>query len=1052
LHKQANCVLKTVHFLKVNNDFAGYRPSPTCYLPVSKVCDGVRDCSDNSDEKNCKCPANTPFQCDCYKTGCSSGRGCFVKAKVCDGLNDCGDWSDEKGCGNCPSHYPFKCACYQTGCPHGLGCIEKHLRCDGNNTCGDWSDEIGCLGTSLFCDGGECIERKKVNDKIADLKTGKDELACSGMRAEESYGPNTFQCVSSGRCIPSSWVGDAVIDCPDKSDEPCNAYRSWCGDCWVIIHNCSSNSDKDRLLHTSLSNITRCHRIIDPSHTNQLNTLSMWSCITSSCGSCLNPFRCKDGYVIDRANYCDAVVHCQDGSDEAVDTFGFRCSGRSRKEVCNLPQSNLFDSTAQCADMSDLCFSNNEFRCFLCLDKRHFISAKQVCDGMLDCSDASDECLCSNSSVCDEVLGGLPTQCPHGQMRCHNGTDCAAVDEILCNSSVACDNNSNQKFCYLAHGTNEAMRCGARGLTGEAILVTATKCDKRPECAAEMEDECATCNPKPSFCNGRCAHVVRSAWYGNRVCDGYVNDLPSIFRVTCSRQVEEDCPMRFPCTSKGMVSIDKRSVCDGIFDCDDHSDETDAACIANRFNCSSGKAFSINRTFVCDGVVDCDNGEDEEFHLCGNRRFYCEKKEPVSIDKAMVGNGFKDCFDGSDECKTLFSNRYEMIASPILRALFWIMGCLAVLGNLAVGISTVRELFNAGSDNIRQTNNVLIVNLSLSDFLMGVYLLGVVSFGRSFSGFYCFADKQWRSGKTCSGFGALAVLSSETSAFIMATMSSFRLFSIHKPAIARFIKVKWIIMLAMVCWILSALLATIPLLPFESGYFISAVWFPNLFFKTDTVSKQNLHVLAKRLLANNSKVNTLLMAEKIVSEKLPYSHIKGEFGYYGHTSVCMPLLFASRNQAAWEYSTFIVTVNFFLFIYMVIGYALVYKKVSSSRRSLSVKKDQNKNMQKRISRLLLTDFICWIPVCTMGYLSLAGVPLPKTVYVVSAGFLLPINSSTNPILYSRHIAEYSSRVISWLWRNTLGKICSIENETGYVSARSESGIHGHESNTVKTSV
>jgi len=33
--------------------------------------------------------------------------------------------------------------------------------------------------------------------------------------------------------------------------------------------------------------------------------------------------------------------------------------------------------------------------------------------------------------------------------------------------------------------------------------------------------------------------------------------------------------------SKDMVSIDIRYYCDGIFDCDDHSDETSADCLNN---------------------------------------------------------------------------------------------------------------------------------------------------------------------------------------------------------------------------------------------------------------------------------------------------------------------------------------------------------------------------------------------------------------------------------------------------------------------------------------
>jgi len=45
----------------------------------------------------------------------------------------------------------------------------------------------------------------------------------------------------------------------------------------------------------------------------------------------------------------------------------------------------------------------------------------------------------------------------------------------------------------------------------------------------------------------------------------------------------------------------------------------------------------------------------------------------------------------------------------------------------------------------------------------------------------------------------------------------------------------------------------------------------------------------------------------------------------------------------------------------------------------------------------------------MAYLNVAGVPLPPDAYIASAGFLLPINSAMNPLIYSKLIAQYMSR-------------------------------------------
>ena len=92
-----------------------------------------------------------------------------------------------------------------------------------------------------------------------------------------------------------------------------------------------------------------------------------------------------------------------------------------------------------------------------------------------------------------------------------------------------------------------------------------------------------------------------------------------------------------------------------------------------------------------------------------------------------------------------------------------------------------------------------------------------------------------------------------------------------------------------------------------------------------------------------------------------------------------------------------------------IVYVVVYKKATVMKISTSTSKDRNEDMQKRISGLSLTDFCCWIPVCIMAYLRVAGVSLPPDAFITSAGFLLPINSAMNPLLYSPLIGQCMSR-------------------------------------------
>ena len=222
--------------------------------------------------------------------------------------------------------------------------------------------------------------------------------------------------------------------------------------------------------------------------------------------------------------------------------------------------------------------------------------------------------------------------------------------------------------------------------------------------------------------------------------------------------------------------------------------------------------------------------------------------------------------------------------------------------------------------------------------------------------------------------------------------------------------------------VVPLLFAFLPWLPLKCGYFVPEVWFPNHFFKTDTISKDNLITIANQVSDTKSTLQSWFKVKETISYKFRYNTIKAEFGFYSRTSVCMPRFYASTRESSWEYSTFLITLDFILFIFMVVIYILVYKKVSAMSISTSTKKDPNKGMQKRISRLLLTDFFCWIPVCIMAYLSVAGVSLPSDAYIASAGLLLPINSAMNPLLYSKLVDQYMSPGRKWVVNNLLS-IC-----------------------------
>ncbi|XP_047297126.1 transmembrane protease serine 6 isoform X3 [Homo sapiens] len=94
------------------------------------ACDGVKDCPNGLDERNCVCRAT--FQCKEDST-------CISLPKVCDGQPDCLNGSDEEQC-----QEGVPCGTFTFQC-EDRSCVKKpNPQCDGRPDCRDGSDEEHC--------------------------------------------------------------------------------------------------------------------------------------------------------------------------------------------------------------------------------------------------------------------------------------------------------------------------------------------------------------------------------------------------------------------------------------------------------------------------------------------------------------------------------------------------------------------------------------------------------------------------------------------------------------------------------------------------------------------------------------------------------------------------------------------------------------------------------------------------------------------------------------------------------------------------------------------
>ena len=678
-----------------------------------------------------------------------------------------------------------------------------------------------------------------------------------------------------------------------------------CGNCNVTISRFANISECERLNDPQLCDSTTCYQ----THFKkcfQQNCTSTEVICTSECSdsSCTTGFQCDDRSLALNSQFCDGKFDCPDRSDEIRYKPGLKCF--ESRGTCILPQLNLNDTIPHCTDKSDLCL--NDESCFRCIEDKIIISSKQVCNGIFDCRDASDECLCENPN-------------PKIKQKC---------EQMFqdCSYSNVTDISVEVSKSYPA-----TIKCQ----TKLADQIDAALCDGNPECN-DLRDECGkNCKNKPHFCRDVC-HTFFTI--GEYYCDGEYSPVHQNIRSCgCSRGFDElFCSKRYVCSADGKVSIRLDQICNGVFDCDDRSDENN-----------------------------------------------CPKK-----------------------VEAVFSSDTEMIKYDGLKSCFWVVGIAVIVGNMYVIISTVhyiRKKKNLSTSLKFQHLNVL--NISIADFIMGFYLITIAILSTFvYSGNYGEVDRKWRTSYDCSFLGSLAVLSSEASCFLMVLLTFYRLHNVYKPfstlSSPSFI---WKVGLIL-AWLAAVALAFIPMIRVTGSYFEENIWFSNRFTTTTTGNKTFITKFACRLATLSGETIQDQKNWQSVKTFLDINFLEYqafEEGYYGATSVCMPRFFVTRFESAMEYTLIIISINFVCFIFIAISYIAIYilskKRLKIKARNNQAAK-QEARMQRRIARIIFTDFLCWIPICIMVYSKVNGVTIDNVVYVVSAAILLPINSAFNPLLYS----------------------------------------------------
>ena len=267
-----------------------------------------------------------------------------------------------------------------------------------------------------------------------------------------------------------------------------------------------------------------------------------------------------------------------------------------------------------------------------------------------------------------------------------------------------------------------------------------------------------------------------------------------------------------------------------------------------------------------------------------------------------------NCYPHKDE----FSSCEDLMRNEVLRALIWIIGVFALLGN---SLTLLYRLFFDRA-RLKLSYGIFVSNLALSDFLMGVYLIIIGSADVSFRGTYIFSSETWKSSAWCKMAGVLSAMSSECSILLMCMITLDRIFVIKFPFGQVRIRQKMAYSLISIVWLVAFFIAILPV--FYTSYFKDS--------------------------------------------------------FYSKSGVCLALPLTRDKPPGWQYSVgLFIGFNSITFILIAFGQYLIFKEVRSSKKVFAGKRSARTNDLKIARNLLLvvsTDFFCWFPIGILGKTSL----------------------------------------------------------------------------------
>ncbi|KAL5263819.1 hypothetical protein ACHWQZ_G005027 [Mnemiopsis leidyi] len=429
------------------------------------------------------------------------------------------------------------------------------------------------------------------------------------------------------------------------------------------------------------------------------------------------------------------------------------------------------------------------------------------------------------------------------------------------------------------------------------------------------------------------------------------------------------------------------------------------------FLCDNGFCISFDQ--VCNLIDECGDGSDE---LSCTNVFICDSENQF-IPMTEKCDGNIDCADFSDECNTQCGR--QILQNMLLKVLCWFLGVLATATN-CVSIAKILSQFSLKASAEALNNDVLILLIHLGDLLVGIYLLGIAIIDTVvYRSNYCWEQIKWLSIHTCNYLGILSTIGYQFSLGSVTALSLTRVFRIRKGIVCKediskntavSITIKTLSILAV-----SFAGAVVPLMPHLEDFFVNGMTYDPLIklFIGSPGKRIHMNILQEYYGKVKEKDLTWRVINDLIDDMFSSDYTDNAVGrkkleFYDNEGVCLFKFFVTADDPQRIYVWIALTVNMTLLGIVSACYVLISVYAKSSSRVLTKEntptgekiRRRNNKLQRKITLIIATDLICWLPITIVSCLHSANIFNATPYYPIISIVFLPINSVINPVLYS----------------------------------------------------